>query len=298
MNKYLPESLMNFSDLSTSLRHGRLPGLRGSGRAFLSIALAFLLGLTLICPSLVSAQQSESEYYRLGVGDRISVNVAGSPEFDISTRIREDGAIGYPYLGTVNVAGLTLEEAEKRIEHQLLAAKLLRDPQVTVTVEQYLSRQVTVLGQVKNPRRYGLSGPSTVLDMIAEAGGRLEDGADYMVLIRHENGKSKRYILTMEALTAGDAVGTRVQANDVVIVPRMNVFYIEGAVEKAGMYRLEDNMTVMQAIAVGGGLSPRGSYSRIEIKRHGNGGQVETLDAELNDTLKPGDLLHVKERIF
>lgn len=298
MNKYLPESLMNFSDFPTSLCSGHLPACRGSGRAFLASVLVILLGLALICPSLVSAQQSGSENYRLGVGDRISVSVAGSSEFDTNTRIREDGAIGYPYLGTVEVAGLTLEEAEKRIERELLQAKLLRDPQVTVTVEEYLSRQVTVLGQVKNPKRYGLSGPSTVLDMIAEAGGRLEDGADHVVLIRHENGKPKRYVLTMEALMAGDAVGTRVQANDVVIVPRMNVFYIEGAVEKAGMYRLEDNMTVMQAIAVGGGLSPRGSYSRIEIKRHGNGGQVKTLDAQLTDTLKPGDLLHVKERIF
>lgn len=261
------------------------------------LVVAILFGLTLLAPVRVSAQQTASGHYRLGPGDQISVTVAGSPEFSTTARIREDGAIGYPYLGTVQVGGLTLEQAESRIRRELLTAKLLRNPQVTVAVEQYLSRQVTVLGEVKSPKRYGLSAPSTVLDMIAEAGGRLPDGADYVILIRHENGQSKRNVLTMDQLIAG-ATPTQVQANDIIVVPRMNVFYIEGAVQKAGEYRLDKGMTVMQAIAVGGGLSPRGSYSRIEIKRHGKDGKVTTLDAELNDVLQPGDLLHVKERIF
>lgn len=261
------------------------------------LVVAVLFGLTLLTPARVSAQQTASEYYRLGTGDQISVTVAGSPEFSTTARIREDGAIGYPYLGTVQVGGLTLEQAESRIRRELLTAKLLRNPQVTVAVEQYLSRQVTVLGEVKSPKRYGLSGPSTVLDMIAEAGGRLVDGADYVILIRHENGQSKRHVLTMNQLIAG-ATPIQVQANDIIVVPRMNVFYIEGAVQKAGEYRLDKGMTVMQAIAVGGGLSPRGSYSRIEIRRHDKDGKVATLDAELNDVLQPGDLLHVKERIF
>lgn len=289
---------MNSFNQSNSSQYNLMPVFLHPGQKAVGLVITVLLGFTLLASGIVSAQQADPESYRLGIGDRISVNVAGSPEFDTTARIREDGAIGYPYLGTVQVGGLSLEEAENRIERELLAAKLLRNPQVTVTVEQYLSRQVTVLGQVKNPERYGLSGPSTVLDLIAEAGGLLEDGADYVVLIRRENGQSKRHILTMDALTAGNAVGTRVQADDVVIVPRMNVFYIEGAVQKSGMYRLEENMTVMQAIAVGGGLGPRGSYSRIEIKRHENDGQIATLDAELDDILKPGDLLHVKERIF
>ncbi|HET8701402.1 MAG TPA: polysaccharide biosynthesis/export family protein [Nitrococcus sp.] len=261
------------------------------------LVAAVLFSLTLLAPTRVSAQQTASEYYRLGPGDRISVTVAGSPEFSTTARIREDGAIGYPYLGTVQVGGLTLEQAENRIRRELLAAKLLRNPQVTVAVEQFLSRQVTVLGEVKNPKRYGLSAPSTVLDMIAEAGGRLPDGADYVILIRHENGQSKRYVLTMNQLIAG-AAPIEVQANDIIVVPRMNVFYIEGAVQKAGEYRLDKGMTVMQAIAVGGGLSPRGSYSRIEIIRHDKDGHVQTLDAQLDDILQPGDLLHVKERIF
>ncbi len=289
---------MNSFNQSNPSHFNLMPIFLHPGQKAIGLAMTVLLGLMLLASGIVSAQQTAPESYRLGIGDQISVNVAGSPEFDTTTRIREDGAIGYPYLGAVQMGGLTLEEAENRLERELLAAKLLRAPQVTVTVEQYLSRQVTVLGQVKNPKRYGLSGPSTLLDLIAEAGGLLDDGADYVILIRRENGQPKRHLLTMDALTAGDAVGTRVQADDVVIVPRMNVFYIEGAVQKSGMYRLEENMTVMQAIAVGGGLSPRGSYRRIEIKRHKSNGQIATLDAELDDILKPGDLLHVKERIF
>lgn len=295
MNGYPPELVIRSDKYN---RSSHVPVLRSFGEVRWLVVAILFGSLVLFAPALVRAQQNNSDLYRLGPGDRISVRVAGTPEFDTTTRIREDGAIGFPYLGTVQLSGLTLEEAENRIERQLLSAKLLRNPQVTVAVEEYLSRQVTVLGHVKKPSRYGLSGPGTVLDMIAEAGGRIEDAADYVILIRHENGKSKRQVLAMADLMAGDAVGTRVQANDVLIVPRMNVFYIEGAVQKAGMYRLEKDMTVMEAIAVGGGLSPRGSYGRIEIKRHQANGHVATLDADLDDILKPGDLLHVKERIF
>ncbi|WP_435103124.1 polysaccharide biosynthesis/export family protein [Arhodomonas sp. AD133] len=251
---------------------------------------------TVAFPGFASAQETPEagESYALGPGDRVSITVAGSPEYDVSARVRDDGTIGVSYLGAVTLGGLTVREAERRIARGLLERGLLRDPQVAVHIEEFVSRQVTVMGQVKKPGRYGLAGPSTLLDLIARAGGVSAEGADYVVLVR----EGERRRLDLDGLTAGVRNPVTVRAGDVVTVPRMDVFYIEGAVNRSGRYRLEEGMTVMQAIAVGGGLTPRGSYARVEIQRRGEDGETQVLDAERDTTLRPNDLIHVKERIF
>lgn len=244
------------------------------------------------------AAPAAAEAYRLGAGDRISVVVAGSPEFDTTGRIREDGTIGVPHLGAAEVGGMTLPQAEAALERRLRSAQLLRAPQVTITVEEYLSRQVTVLGKVREPGRYGLAGAVTLAEMLARAGGVSDDGADHLFVVRRTDGEPQRYRVEMADINSGRHADILLQAGDIISVPRMSVFYIEGAVARAGMYRFEDGMTVMQAVAVGGGLTPRGSYGRIEIRRKGGDGRVRVIDAELDDPLRAGDVVRVKERIF
>lgn len=256
-----------------------------------------MLATLLVVVASLAAPAAGAEY-RLGAGDRISVVVAGSPEFDTRGRIREDGSVGIPHLGAVAVGGMTLPEAEAALERRLRSAQLLRAPQVTITVEEYLSRQVTVLGEVREPGRYGLSGPVTLAEMLAQAGGVREEGADHLFVVRREDGEPQRYRVEMADITSGRYADILLQAGDIVTVPRMSVFYIEGAVSRAGMYRFEEGMTVMQAVAVGGGLTPRGSYGRIEIRRKDGDGRMRVIDAELDDPLRAGDVVRVKERIF
>jgi len=263
------------------------------------VACVLLLATLAPAAALAAGNSSAPEAgYQLGAGDKISVSVAGASEFDTKTRIRDDGTIGFPYLGDVHVSGLTVPEAEKRIAGQLRKKQILKQPQVSITVEQYLANQVTVLGKVGHPGKYGLTGPTTILDLLARAGGTKEDAANHVVLVRTVSGEKKRYRMTLDSLSSGSAAGTKVRNGDVLIVPRMQTFYIEGAVNKPGQYRLQPNMTVMEAIAVGGGLTPRGSYDRIVVKRQDGDGTVHTYSADVDNVLKPGDLVHVKERIF
>jgi polysaccharide export outer membrane protein len=237
------------------------------------VAVIVLLMVLLAGMPSLAAEGSPSGY-QLGAGDRISVVVSCSPEFDTATRIRDDGTIGFPYLGAVRVSGLTVPQAEKHLATRLRREEILKHPQVSVTVEEYLSRQVTVLGNVQNPGKYGLSGPTTVLDLLARTGGSREEAADHVVLVRTVEGERRRYRMSFNDLAMGSAAGTQVRDGDVVIVPRMQTFFIEGAVNKPGQYRLEENMTVMKAIAAGGGLIPRGSYDRTVFKREADNGEL------------------------
>lgn len=241
---------------------------------------------------------SHAADYQLGPGDQISVTVAGSPEFDTKTRIRDDGSIGFPYIGTVKIGGHTVPDAERLIEQELKRRQIIKRPQVSITVESYVSKQVTVMGEVHKPGQYGLTGQTTLIDMIARAGGTVEDAADYIVLVRKTKDGKKRYHLTLDELTSGRNAGAICHAGDVIVVPHMAVFYIEGAVNKPGNYRLEQNMTVNQAIAVAGGITDRGDADDITIKRRGKDGKVHKLDGDPDTTLRKDDVIHIGERWF
>ncbi|HKJ94372.1 MAG TPA: SLBB domain-containing protein [Gammaproteobacteria bacterium] len=260
-----------------------------------------LLGRLLACLLLLAAARGSVGHasgYHLGPGDQISVSVAGSPEFDTNTRIRDDGSIGFPYIGSVKIGGHTVPEAERLIERELKRQQIIKRPQVSINVESYVSKQVTVIGEVHKPGQYGLTGQTTLIDMIARAGGTVEDAADYITLVRKTDKGKKRYHLTLEELTSGRNAGAIAHAGDVIVVPRMAEFYIEGAVNKPGDYRLKDNMTVNQAIAVAGGVTERGDEDDITIKRRGKDGKVHEFDGDLDSTLRKDDVIHIGERWF
>lgn len=236
--------------------------------------------------------------YQLGSGDEISIIVAGSPEFSVEGKIGPDGTIGVPYLGQVNLEGRTARETENHLATLFQQRGLLVDPQVAVTVTRYRSRMVTVTGEVHKPGQYALEGESSLIDVIARAGGLNARGADHFFLVRNRPEGRKRYQLTFEQVTSGEYKDVRAQAGDVIVVPKQPVFYIEGAINNPGQYPLETDLTVMQAIAIGGGLTPRGSYSGLEIHRKTDNGEVKELEADLKESLKPNDVLFVKERWF
>lgn len=260
-------------------------------RSFVAAALVLLVA--------ACAQAAEGkENYRLGPGDSIRIDVYDTPELDRTARLNEKGQVGYPLVGTLELGGLTPAEAADRIAARLKAENILRNPQVTVAVEAYRSRRVTVLGAVPEPGEYFLSDERTVVDVLAKAGWVKENGADYVLLTRATSDGESQYRLTLDALTSGEHRGLQAQAGDRLFVPKQQVFYIQGAVNNAGSYRFQDDMTVMEAISVGGGLTKRGSRGRIEIKRRDDNGDVQTFDAELDDRLRPNDTVLVKERLF
>lgn len=238
--------------------------------------------------------------YLLGPNDLIRIAVYGNEDLAIETRISDSGKITFPLLGEIEVSGLSLGEAENLIERLLSEQGYVRNPQVNITVQEYRSHEVAVLGFVNNPGRYALDTASTVTQLIALAGGVNPQGDDRTIVTRVRNGKTYREELNLkELLEEGKAAeDILAEAGDVIFVPRAPVFYIHGEVQRPGAYRLERNMSVAQAISLGGGVTPRGSLRSITIKRRFPEDRLATIDAGLDELIQKDDVIYVGERWF
>src|SRR3989442_952732 len=197
-----------------------------------------VVGLFMLAAA-VTAYAQDKPGERLGIGDAVHVTVFQHVDLTTDARITERGTISMPLIGEVKVAGLTSTEAGTQIASQLKGGQFLKNPQVNVAVTTVRSRQVNVLGMVPRPGRYPLDDTSSRLaDVIAAAGGIAAGRADVVTLVR--DGQSQK----IDAL----AKAVELKNGDTIVVERAPVFYIYGEVARAGAYRLEQNMTVMQAL--------------------------------------------------
>jgi polysaccharide export outer membrane protein len=160
---------------------------------------------------------------------------------------------------------------------------------VTVAVTTVRSRQVNVLGMVARPGRYPLDDASSHLaDVIAAAGGIMTGGSDIVTVVR--DGQPTKIDVMAKAI--------ELKNGDTITVERAPVFYIYGEVTRAGAYRVEPNMTVMQALAAGGGMTPRGSESRLILRRPAADGKFVENYVGLLEAVKADDVIYVREALF
>lgn len=249
------------------------------------------------CAIQVDAASRET----LGTGDTIRVTVFQNPDLTTEVRISERGTIVFPLIGEIALSGQTPAGAGNRIATQLKQGNFMKDPQVTVTVVQVRSRQVSVLGNVVRPGRYALDDTNlTLTDILALAGGISPGGADTVTVVTNRNGASKKLEINVADMIAkGDMSGNfEIQNGDTIFVQRAPIFYIYGEVQRAGAYRLEPDMVVMNALSLGGGLTPRGSDRGLTIHRRMPDGVVRKLDAKLFEPVRPDDVIYVKESLF
>lgn len=226
---------------------------------------------------------------KLGAGDAVRVTVFQQPDLTTEARISDKGTVSMPLVGEVKVGGLTQNEASSAIASEYKKGKYLKNPQVSVALTTVRSSQVSVLGLVARPGRYALDDTSANLaDVVAAAGGIAQGGSEKVTVIRA--GQAQKVDLL--------AKNFKLQNGDTVNVDRAPVFYIYGEVARSGAYRLEPGMTVMQAIAAGGGITPRGSDRRLKMRRNAPDGKVVENDAQLQDTVKADDVIFVKEALF
>ncbi len=264
---------------------------------YLKIVLALLCA---VIASASSLQAFAEEDYRLGGGDTVNIVVYGQSDLTTIARIsQDDGTIAFPLIGEVAIASLSPEEAGRKIAKLLAKGRFLKNPQVALTVKEFQSQKISVMGQVNNPGQYPLRGESRVIDLFSQAGGLTKEAADMITVVKAENGKQVKYEIDLLRFYAGDmSQNIRVSMGDFILIPKMNEFYIYGEVKKPGRYRLERDMTVMQTLSVGGGISERGSLRGIVITRNLDDGKTKKIKVDLSDEVKPGDVLYVKERLF
>lgn len=252
-------------------------------------------------PGPAAAEGALSPLTPLGPGDAVTLHLFGQPDMDSVLSVADDGTIRVPLAGSVQVAGLSAGDAARRVEKALKDGGYFVNPHVTLTVTQSLSQRVSVLGEVRTPGRYPIDSKTSIVDLLAQAGGETELGSDTVYILRPDSsGVVQRLPVDLHGLeSAGTSAPTQLlRAGDSVYVPRAEQFFILGEVQKPSMYKLEPNLTVLQAISLAGGVTPKGSDRRVEIKRKGKGGEPVLMKARPNDLVQPGDVIRVKESIF
>jgi polysaccharide biosynthesis/export protein len=239
--------------------------------------------------------------YPLGAGDAIRVQVFQNPDLTIETRVSENGSISYPLIGAVDLGGLSIAVAEKKIATALDKGGFIKNPQVNIVLVQIRGNQVAVLGQVNRPGRFPMETANTRLsDMLANAGGATPTGDDVAIVIGVRNGKPFRQQVNIASIFLTDKPQDNIvlQGGDSIYVHRAPVFYIYGEAQRPGAFRIERNMTVMQALAQGGGPTARGSEKRLRLHRTAADGSIQQLEPQLTDPVLANDVLYVKESIF
>ena len=238
--------------------------------------------------------------YRMGTGDVLRITVYGNPDLTTEARVGEDGGITFPLIGAVKAAGQTPAATEKEISTRLAKGGFIVDPNVNLNIVQYRGQQVSVMGRVNRPGKQTLEKVSRVTDVLALAGGITIDGADTVTLVRTRDGKTEYRDIDVVALfkPGGEASNEVVQDGDIINVARQPMFYIYGEVQRPGAFRLEQNMSVVQALSLGGGITPRGTQKGIQILRRDANGEMQQLEIKPSDLVKKDDVIYVKESLF
>ena len=245
--------------------------------------------------------------YTLGAGDSIKILVFQNPELTVETRVSENGTITYPLLGSVSLGGRSIGAAEQLIAEGLVKGQFVRKPQVNIILLTVRGNQISILGQVNRPGRFPLETFNTrVSDMLASAGGAISGsssnpgGGDIAIITGTRSGQIFRKEIDIPSLYIGSPSDDDIllEGGDTIYVARAPVFYVYGEIQRPGVYRIERGLTVMQALATGGGPTARGSDKRLQLNRKKLNGGIEKIDPLMSDPIFPNDVLFVRESFF
>jgi polysaccharide export outer membrane protein len=264
---------------------------------------------TMFPPSLPRVRSD----YRIGRQDLLEISVFDVDELDQTVRVGDDGSITMPLLGRMDVSGLTKTELEQTIA-SLLAERYVRDPQVTVFVKEYTSKQIAVSGAVKKPGTYEMLGSKTLLEMISMAGGLGTDIGKQIVIFRQTGeGVTERLPIDLDRLIydADPALNVAVEPNDIIYIPAIAKarIFVSGAVKTPDLYEVprDEPITLLKAITLAGGTTDRAADKKVRIMRTEDDGSRVTLVVNLrhikrgkaeDPVLQPDDIVLVPEAFF
>jgi polysaccharide export outer membrane protein len=253
------------------------------------------------CMSVFMTQAIAAQDYLLAPGDILKISVFKNPDLSLDVRVSEAGLIAYPLIGAVPVAGLTLPGAERKIAQMLKDGGFVVNPQVNILLTQAFGNLVSVIGEVNTAGRYSLDAAGGHLSgMLAAAGGVAPTGGDLVIVSGTRGGKPFRREVDIVKMSFSGSPADDIElvGGDTLFVNRAPMFYIYGQVQKPGQFRLERGMTVMQALASGGGVTGKGTQRGIVRHRRDAGGKVKEESVSLDDDVQDKDVIYVKESLF
>jgi len=249
-----------------------------------------------------AAASGDSSFVKLGGGDLIEVNVYNVPELTTKARVGNSGDVYLPLIDYVHVGDLSVEEAQGLIEKRLNDGGFVRNPHVTIFVDESASQGVTVLGEVSKPGIYPDLGDHKLYEIVSEAGGFTPAASRKVSILRHNQPDAIH--LNLPRNLADDLSGNvDVQPGDTIIVPRAPIIYVVGDVGRpSGLLVDNGTLTVLQALALAGGTNRTAKLGGARIIRKGGPtGMTETqvpikkmLEAKAPDvTLQADDILFI-----
>lgn len=261
----------------------------------------------LLLHTLAASAVAQTDYV-IGPQDVLTITVYDQADLSGRFTVDPDGSLTFPLLGRVTAAGLTLRQLETEL-HDKLADGYIRNPQVSVSVEQYRSQRIFVMGEVRAPGAYPLTGDMTIIEAIAKAGSTTASAADEVLIVRPRDGAKDGPVLQGDEDATVLTVNLReiqegalsknitLQDGDTIVVQKAQSVYVFGQVRAPGAYPMDRGTTVLQALSLAGGVTDRGSTGRIRIIRTVDGKKKE-IKVKLTDVVEPGDTIVVPERFF
>jgi polysaccharide export outer membrane protein len=285
----------------------------GPGRLFIALAAIGMLLIGIGVDAGARAPQSSGAVTDYVVGPQDVLTITSYDQADLSGKftIEADGTFTYPMIGRFKAGGLTLRNVENGLKKRLKDEGYFRNPQVSVSVETYKSQKVFIVGEVRVPGTYPLSGSMSLVEALARAGSTLPTASGEAVIVHGgDSAAGPRLpadgddpnIVRVDLRELQNGVfsqNTALRDGDTIFVPRAESIYVFGQVKNPGAYPLQQqrNTTVLQALSLAGGVTDRGSTSRIQIIRIVEGEKKE-LNVKLTDPVKAGDTIVVRERFF
>ena len=252
---------------------------------------------------------SASSDYVVGPDDILKIMVFDEPSLSGSYRIDTDGSFQYPMLGRVAAGGMRVREIEQLLKTRLEDGYVKR-AQIAVDVDQFRSRNVFVVGEVRTPGKYPITGQMSLIEALAAAGSTTS-AAGIEVLILHARPTAAGEVVmpadveqaNVRRVSLADLQLGRLSENvtlmdgDTVFVPKAEKFYMTGQIKNPGAYTYERGLTVLQAISLAGGLTDKGSNRRLKVIRTVDGKKTEQ-GIDLYDAIQPGDTLVIPQRLL
>ena len=270
-------------------------------------AAHFALVLVLAFSRLAAAQVNN---YVVGPQDVLTITVYDQPELTGKYSVESDGTFTYPLIGRVTAGGLTLRALEASLKKRLIDDGFFKAPQVSVAIEQYRSQRVFVVGEVRTPGTYALTGDMSLIEALARAGSTLPTASGEALIVHPADSAAGPTLPTQQDGTNVERVNLRdlekgvfsqntvLHDGDTIIVSRAETVYVFGQVKSPGAYALQQkNTSVLQALSLAGGVTDRGSTSRVQIVRVVNGDKKD-VKVKLTDVVQPNDTIIVGERFF
>lgn len=282
-------------------------------RAVPARAVPVLVAACALAAGLATAGQDDTARadaaYTIGPGDVLSIRVFNQADLSGPYTVETDGAVSFPLIGRIVARELTVRAFEQALRDRL-AAGYFRNPRVSVSIAEYRSQRVFIVGEARQPGVFPLTGAMGVIELLALAGGTMPLASAEVVVVRagtpaggpllpDDPADAATFRVDLEAIERGDfSQDVTLRHGDTIFVPRADVVYVFGEVREPGQYPVRRGTTVLQVLSLAGGGTEFAALNRVRIVRTLDDGEQVEIRAALGDVVQPDDIVRVPERFF